>query len=189
MLFSKALFIQRYTDLHDRIIPNMIDVLAEEKLRATRGNMNTIIWLYWHIFRTEDVGISRFIMDTNQEYDFWDKKVNAETSLNGTGMSIHEVETMSMQLNFAQLINYRKAIKNKTLQLIDNIESIDLKVSPSQKFIEQVICTEQTMPESMWNLLDLYHGKSKEWFLLHVSLTHPFYHLGQIIAISRALSD
>ncbi|MEM9329340.1 MAG: DinB family protein, partial [Bacteroidota bacterium] len=75
-MVSRALIIERYTDLHHRIIPNGIDNLPEEYLRKHAEGENPIAWIYWHMVRTEDVGISRFVLDEEQLYDRWSKRLN-----------------------------------------------------------------------------------------------------------------
>jgi hypothetical protein len=183
MLFSKALFIERYLDLRDRIIPLRIEQCEETVLRATPQNKNSIIWLYWHILRTEDVGISGFILDEEQIYSNWAAKVNYETAYNGTGMPKKEVLLMTKQLNIDYLKQYAQAVKKKTIWLIDEIDTNTLEEVISQKQTDRLI--KQTMPKTIWPLRELYYGKTKAWFLLHVCLTHPFYHLGQISVIQQ----
>jgi hypothetical protein len=63
MLFSKKLFLERYSDLHNRIFPTLIESQPEEKLRRQKDDENPIIWIYWHIVRAEDIGLNRFILN------------------------------------------------------------------------------------------------------------------------------
>ncbi len=180
MLFSKKLFLERYKDLHNRIFPELIERQEEQRLRYSSNGFNSPIWIYWHIVRTEDVGINRFIFDRHQVYKNWFNAIKAPPSLNGTGMGKEEMELLSQQMNWEALKRYRKAVNESTLSSLDDLDHEFLGQVPTIEQVKKIICTERTMPENMWGLLNLYYGKSKEWYLLHVCLTHPFYHLGQM---------
>ena len=184
-MFSKDLFLVRYVDLHDRIIPNIIESQPEEVLRTTSFGGNSILWIYWHMLRTEDVGLSRFILDEDQLYNSFRNIVGVNTTLNGTGMNMDDVYKTTSTIILEGLKSYREAVKSRTMNLISSVEQIDLSEILTKERIEEVICKEEIMPEDSWNMLPLYYGKSKEWFLLHVSLTHPFYHLGQISTMAK----
>ena len=185
MLFSKRLFLERYQDLHERIIPNYIHTFGDKDMRSSVQNMNPIIWIYWHFIRTEDVGINRFIRNTPQLNVRFGPLMNADTTLNGTGMDKNEVIGMADGLSLNELKEYHLAVYQNTLLLLDELELELLSETNSNEYIKKVICEEKTMPESTWDLVELYYGKTKEWFLLHVCLTHPFYHLGQISIIHQ----
>lgn len=185
MLLSKKLFLDRYTDLHNRIIPSLIESQPLEKLRDQKAHNNSALWIYWHMIRTEDVGVQRFIRDIPELYSQWSAEVNVFTRLNGTGMSKEQVADITNQINLNALIKYRRAVQEATIQSVSEFSPSDLSRSISKEKVVQIICKEGTMPESTWNLLDLYYGKTKEWFLLHVCLTHHFYHLGQISAMMK----
>ncbi len=183
MIISKKLFLERYMDLHDRIFPSLIEEQPEEKLRHQAEGKNSALWIYWHLIRTEDIGVQRFIRDVPQVYLKWQEAVNVPTMLNGTGMDKEQVNTITNNINLNGLIQYRRAVKEASIQVIQNMDSSGLSKTPAKEKVRQIICDEGTMPASTWHLLDLYYGKSKEWYLLHVCLTHPFYHLGQMMAL------
>ncbi len=178
---------ERYLDLHERIIPNIIESHPEKLLRRYSSGMNSPLWIYWHFVRTEDLGVSRFIMNSREEYPEWAEKVGMITTLNGTGMNMSQVKEFSAKISLAGLKGYRQAVKTRTLRFVENVNDHDLAEIVSTEHIDRVICRERTMPEEAWDLLPLYYGKSREWFLLHVCLTHPFYHLGQIGPILKSL--
>ncbi len=183
MIISKTLFLERYMDLHDRIFPSLIEGQPEEKLRNQSEGKNSVIWIYWHLIRTEDIGVQRFIRDVPQLYHKWQDVVNVSTLLNGTGMDKEQVNAITTNINLNGLIQYRKAVREVSIQVIRDTDSSVLSIIPSKEKVRQIICEEGTMTASTWQLLDLYYGKSKEWFLLHVCLTHPFYHLGQMMVL------
>jgi hypothetical protein len=186
---ATELFLSRYDDIHERVLPMLIDPLSEEQLRKRpTDSLNPIAWMLWHIFRAEDVGINRLVMDGVEVFDQgeWAVRLNVEKRYVGTGMTADEVDELTSALNLQALRDYGRAVSKNTVTVVTAIAESDLHDVPSNEHINRVMCEEEVLPENVWSYLPLYHGKNRGWFLMHLGLTHSYYHIGQI-SLARKL--
>ncbi|MEM9327297.1 MAG: DinB family protein [Bacteroidota bacterium] len=188
-MLSDKIFVERYRELHHRSIPDFIHELDEPQLHFSINDANPIVWIYWHMLRTMDVGISRFVMERPQIYPIFADAVNFRTNLNGTGMSKEDALRVSKDLRIEGLINYHKGLNERLTLVLEDLDSFNLGEKPPRELIRQVTCNEQLIPEGAWHLANSYYGKSRGWFLLHMCLTHPYMHLGQMTMLAAIAAN
>lgn len=186
-MINKSEFLLRYEDLHNRLLPTIYQNVAETDLRRSNKKSNPILWLFWHMLRVEDVGVNRFVLNKAQIYEAHKTQFGIEDNFVGTGFLYDEVIQCTERLNLFDLINYQKALFDRTKKLVEDVDEKILNAAIHPEQIETIICKEKTMPERTWHLLDLYYSKTKAWFLLHTCITHHFYHLGQISVLKKSL--
>ncbi|MCG8604625.1 DinB family protein [bacterium] len=187
---STELFSSRYHDIHKRALPMLIDSLNEEQLRERPADgLNPIAWMLWHIFRAEDVGVNRLATDGVEMFvqGKWAARLDVETRYAGTGLTADEVMELTAALNLQALRAYGQAVSDKTVDVVTSLQESDLKVVPANEHIKRVMCDEEVLPECAWSYLPLYYGKSRGWFLIHLGLTHSYYHIGQISLAKKLL--
>ncbi|MDN5203722.1 DinB family protein [Fulvivirgaceae bacterium BMA10] len=185
-----SFFFSRYTELHERIIPMMLSNLTETEIRNMHDKtLNPIAWLVWHMARAEDVGINRMVIDGEQVFDEgdWETKLGVATRNAGTGMTGEEVDSLARSIDLNALEDYRAAVFQQTKNVLNTLSVQSLSEIPSFPYLQKVFCTEGVLPKHTWQLLELYRGKTKGWFLMHLGETHNFYHLGQISMIRKLL--
>jgi hypothetical protein len=94
--------------------------LSEAQLRVIpRPGLNSIVWLLWHMGRTEDVAVNLVIAGRSQILDeAWRRRMNVPRADMGTGMTAAEVATLSRQADVAAVRAYRSAVGRATRALV-----------------------------------------------------------------------
>ena len=188
-MLSDKIFVERYRELHHRALPDFIGSLDKDQLHFSINDANPIIWIYWHMLRTMDVGVSRFVMERPQIYPIFADAVNFKTNFSGTGMSKEDALRVSKDLDIEGLINYHKGLNERLTLVLEDLDSFNLEEKPPRELIHQVACNEKLIPEGSWHLVNSYYGKSREWFLLHMCLTHAYMHLGQMAMLATIAAN
>ena len=187
---SPELFFARYMDIHGKIIPMMLDSLSEDQLRASAvEQLNPIVWMLWHIYRAEDVGLNRLVTDGVEVFDqgSWAGRLDVQIRYAGTGMTAKEVSALSSRIRIDDLKSYGQAVHKRTVEIVNALTGSELSEVPDNAHINRVMCQEEVLPECAWSYLSLYYGKTKGWFLMHLGLTHSYYHIGQISLAKKLL--
>ena len=104
------LFLFEHSQVHSRDVRqspalNLEDILCDGLgddvlLRMPDEHTNPIVWLLWHMARSEDVGINLVLTGRPQVLDDdWCTRMHVEDRDIGTGMTMQEVSLMSEQLD------------------------------------------------------------------------------------------
>lgn len=138
----------------------------------------TIAWNLWHITRIEDMVVSRLIYHREEIFEQWQEKLNTSYRDTGNAMTDEEIVDLSKQLNFDQLMEYRKAVGYQTKEMIRNLKYSDLFVKVRKEDIRRLAVTGSVSqhPDAIW-LLDFWSKKDVSGLLLMPILRHPFVHL------------
>ena len=94
--------------------------LSEEQMRRRpREGLNSIVWLLWHMARTEDVAVNLVVAARSQVFDeAWARRMSIPRPDMGTGMTAEEVATLSEQADVAAVRGYRSAVGVRTREVI-----------------------------------------------------------------------
>ncbi len=159
-----AIAISRHKDVHERILPSMVATLTEQDLTKSFHHLNPVLWILWHMARTEDFGINKLARDGTQEFttNDWDTKLGTNTLKMGTGMSKDEVKEICQRLNHLQLENYRLAVFHNNLKVVEKIKSEDLSTCWNDDYLNKVLFTEGILDRSTTNILPVYQNKTRE---------------------------
>ena len=185
-----SLFIsQRYPGLRSNLKKSVFDSLSEEEIRKSPAGMNSIAWNIWHMTRAEDVGMNRFIRDGEQVFDQgdWGTKMNLPERHFGTGMSQEEVTDLSNRINIPALQKYQHAVGEQSTQLFSDLTTMGLDQVIDPDYLHKILIDEGVLHQNALWVEDVYLGKKKMWFLVHLILTHNFEHLGQIMLLRKLL--
>jgi hypothetical protein len=138
----------------------------------------TIAWNFWHITRIEDMVVSRLIYHREEVFEKWQEKLNVLYRDTGNAMTDEEIIDLSKQLNFDQLMEYRKAVNAQTKEMIQLLKYSDLFVKVKKEDIQMLLKTGSVSqhPDAIW-LLDFWGKKDVSGLLLMPILRHPFVHL------------
>ncbi len=91
---SCDLFLLRYRFSHPGMSRRMLADLTEDQARTPHcPGVNTLAWLVWHMARTEDIGLNRFVTDGEQVFDAAGRGARPGVARRelGTGMTPAEV--------------------------------------------------------------------------------------------------
>lgn len=138
----------------------------------------TIAWNFWHISRIEDMVVSRLIYHKDELFELWQSKLKTSFTDTGNAMTDEEIIDLSRQIDYTQLMEYRKAVGKQTLTMLESLTFEDLSKKVRKEDIERLVTSGSvsTHPDAIW-LLDFWGKKDTLGLLLMPVLRHPFVHL------------
>jgi DinB superfamily len=100
----------------DRLFADLAD--AQMRVRPAPG-VNSLVWLLWHMARTEDVAVNLVVAARDQVFDGgWARRMNIDRPDMGTGMTDAEVANLSARADVAGVRAYRSAVGVRTRQVV-----------------------------------------------------------------------
>jgi hypothetical protein len=98
----------------------VFDGLSEDQMRLRPvGGLNSLVWLLWHMARTEDVAINVIVAGSDQVLDAeWARRMNLAWRIIGTGMTDTEVGELTARADVASVRAYRTAVGIRTRQVV-----------------------------------------------------------------------
>jgi hypothetical protein len=94
--------------------------LTDDQMRARPGNgLNSLIWLLWHMARTEDVAVNIVVSDGWQVLDDdWTRRMNVPWRTIGTGMTDADVGDLTARADVDAVRAYRAAVGRRTQDVV-----------------------------------------------------------------------
>ena len=112
-------------EVYDGRTPNIdrwLAGLTEDQLRVRPKGLNSIIWLLWHMARTEDAAINPVVAGGPQVLDDeWLRRLAPGPRHIGTGMTDDEVTEFSARVDCAAVIAYRIAVGRRTREVVRSL--------------------------------------------------------------------
>ena len=109
-------------EVYDGRTPNVdrwLGGLSEAQLRVRPLGMNSIVWLLWHMARTEDAAVNPVVAKQSQVLDDdWMRRLAPGRRDIGTGMTDDEVTAFSARVDCAAVIAYRVAVGRRTREVV-----------------------------------------------------------------------
>ena len=109
-------------DVYDGRTPNIdrwLGGLSEDQLRVRPAGLNSIIWLLWHMARTEDAAVNLVVAGRPQVLDDdWVRRLAPGRGDIGTGMTSDEVTEFSARVDCAAVVAYRTAVGRRTREVV-----------------------------------------------------------------------
>jgi len=186
-------FLLRYEALRattgQQSVDTLLSQLSETQLRhRPRPDLNSIAWIVWHMARSEDFGVQRFVGDRPQifEQQGWMARLNVPLRDCGTGMTDDEVTDLSARVDVAALRAYWTAVGAGTLTVVHTLHPEELDEVIDSTYLYQTIADEglfrprsPDQPRPGTN----YQGRNKGWFLGHLGLTHNYEHVAEALVV------
>jgi hypothetical protein len=105
--------------LADRVFGDLTD--AEMRARPATG-VNSLVWLLWHMARTEDSAVNHVVAATAQVLDDqWARRMNVPARVIGTGMTDDEVVEITRRADVAAVRAYRVAVGRRTRDVVRSL--------------------------------------------------------------------
>ena len=94
--------------------------LSDDQMRARPGQgLNSLVWLLWHMARTEDAAVNPVVASRDQVLDDeWMRRMNVPWRIIGTGMTDDEVTEMTVRADIAAVRAYRSAVGLRTREVV-----------------------------------------------------------------------
>ena len=109
-------------DVYDGRTPNIdrwLGGLSEDQLRVRPAGLNSIIWLLWHMARTDDAAVNLVVAGRPQVLDDdWVRRLTPGRRDIGTGMTSDEVTEFSARADCAAVVAYRTAVGRRTREVV-----------------------------------------------------------------------
>jgi DinB superfamily len=94
--------------------------LSETDVRARPATgVNSIVWLLWHMARTEDASVNLVVAHRQQVLgDDWVRRLGVPWRHIGTGMTDDEVSELTRRADVAAVRAYREAVGRRTREVV-----------------------------------------------------------------------
>ena len=112
--------------------------LTEEEVSWTpKVNCNSIIFIFWHLVRVEDIWISRILQNRKETYESegWQGQLGTPAKESGFQYTAKELQSWSMPK--IELLNkYAASVRAKTIKLLSSItpEKLSEVVRPGHRY-------------------------------------------------------
>ena len=159
--------------------------LTDDQIRLRpREGLNSLAWLFWHIARTEDMGVSMIIAGRPQvlEEGDWAQRLGISRHDMGAGMADEEVTDFSETVDIAALHEYRSAVGIRTREIVSGMRSEELAEMIDSSRLQQAHSTGAIGENAGW-IKGLFAGKTKALVLGHLATGHSFMHLGEALCV------
>lgn len=165
------------------------DWTPEQLRKAPYEGMNSLAWVMWHVARVEDVGVTRFVMPQQQVFHAggWQEKLNIDIEHFGYGMDYADARKLSEGINLDALKGYWNAVIEKTYEVVDALTDEQMDETLSEEDVKQVVIDESTTPENIGMEHVPYVGWTRLESLHHFSMTHYYWHGGEVRTIESLL--
>lgn len=189
------LFFERYDPLHNFYLAGIWDQVQPDLMRQRpRPNLNSIAWNLWHIARSEDAGLNRFVVDGKQVLDepsgseaTWMERMNLPWRHHGSEMPTNEVDKLNQRIDLAGLHDYSLAVEQRTREIVRHLDYPDLDDVLEEERLRKIIVNEELAYTQAEGFIRNYLGWSRGKCLLLFGLTHAYQHLGEIEVIASLL--
>ncbi|MBI3975096.1 MAG: DinB family protein [Armatimonadetes bacterium] len=160
--------------------------LDETQLRMRPNGLNSIVWLLWHIARTEDAAANSVIAKRAQvlEEAGWAARLNVSRRDIGTGMTPAEVAALSDTIDIPSLRAYRLAVGRRTREVVQRLRPEDWQVIVDASAIRGAFAAGVFLPDHTWPY-DFWGGKAVARLLAWPCLGHSLMHLGQAMWVRK----
>jgi hypothetical protein len=111
------------THAADRGVGRWLAGLSDAQLRARPArSVNSILWLLWHMARTEDVAVNLVVAAQPQVFDdAWAERMRVPHRHMGSGMTDAEVGEVSGRADVAAVRAYRAAVGLRTREVVESL--------------------------------------------------------------------
>src|SRR3712207_5702777 len=118
----------RYQEQYQNQLAVLDDLSDKQARMRPTAVLNSPIWLLWHLARTEDWYVNRFVVDQPQvlEQGDWLPRLGISETRVGTAMQDAEVGDVSARLDLAALRAYRQAVHERTGAVLEALQPDEL---------------------------------------------------------------
>ncbi len=163
----------------------MLDGVSEEQARARPApGTNSIIWILWHMARSEDMGVNTIVAGRPQviESDGWTERLGLSRVDIGTGMNDDEVADFSGRVDLEALKDYRSAVGTRTREVVQSLRPEAWAELQDADSMQRVSDAGALAPSGQW-IASVFGGKSNALILSHTCVAHNFWHLGEAVTV------
>jgi hypothetical protein len=159
----------------------LLDGLSEAQLRRRPlPGVNAIVWLLWHMARSEDVAVNVLLGDGRQvlDEDGWAARLALSQRAMGTGMKDEQVDAVCARIAIDELRAYRIAVGRRTRTVVATLQDDDLDrpIEPQRLLAVDAFVDAE---EGARRVAGYWRGRSRRFVLTNSIATHSYLHLGE----------
>ena len=162
---------------------NIYSALDADQMRdRPDGSGNSVVWLMWHLARTEDAIVNAVIHERDQILltDGWTEKLGVESTLIGTGLGEEEVEDISKRIDVDSVNEYWKTVADETSEWLKTMNEETLERIPEWRIEEAppiIAGVENAAAASFWS------GRTVGFLFGGTVISHGYIHIGEMQSI------
>jgi hypothetical protein len=168
----------------DRVLAGLTE--AEMRLRPVKG-VNSIVWLLWHMARTEDASVNLVVADSRQVLDDdWLRRLNVPWRHIGTGMTDDEVSELTQRADVAAVGAYRTAVARRTREVVSTLAPSAWEEPVGLADTARAAAAGAFGPRAGWTEgvgFRPWQDQSRAARLAGAALRHNALHLGEIVTV------
>jgi len=173
-------------DVSGRALPaqRVFAGLSDEQMRTRPGKgLNSLVWLLWHMARTEDVAVNLVVAGRDQVLDdSWTRRMNVPSRIIGSGMTDGEVAELTSCADVEGVRAYRSAVGIRTREVV--------RALPDETWVKVVSDADIRRAASTGAFRDWREGTPYPWLgwsrgdqLGSSALRHNAAHIGEAVTI------
>ena len=178
-----------YQGIHDHMIPMMLKTVEPRLRHRVMDGINPIIWMAWHIMRTEDMFFNTVMFNRQQVFQSgnWRKKLKIDTNHVGTGMTTQEADRLSLKVDLEELVKYNHEMKKAVIRLLDNPPIPIDNPLDSEKELDERLKMSDSFPEGVrQNRAKAYAPNPVSSGVIGL-ISHAYMHIGQYFVVTKPL--
>lgn len=164
-------------------------IVPPELMAARPGGVgNSIVWLVWHLARTEDVAVNVMVNDAPQvlETGGWGERMRITDRRIGTGFEESEVEALSKAADVEAVDGYWQAVRGATDAWLPTVPAGAFDAVPDVRGRLSAIAP-IAPPKALEGLIAFWGGRPAAFLIRFPLINHGFLHLGEMFAIRGRL--
>lgn len=167
----------------------VLEGLSDAQVRSRpASDMNSIVWLIWHMARIEDVTMNLLVAGRPQVLDEadWVQQLRLNRRDVGTSMSESEVADFSNQVDCSVLRAYRMTVGRRTREIASSLQPSELWERIDLTNIHRLMAA-GALAEAAYELAQAWSGWKKAGMLTMPATRHSFTHLNEAHRVRRKL--
>lgn len=167
------------------------NTLDDGQMRRRPGDgLNSLVWLLWHMARTEDMAVNACIALRNQilQEGDWSARLGIDRIDMAAGMTDDEVGEFTMQVDIPALREYRDAVGRRSIEVIKKMSPDELDEPLDHSTIMSAFA-DGTISENAGWLEAFTKDKSKAFLLGHTLTAHNFMHIGEAFCLRSMIGE
>ena len=162
--------------------------LTDDQMRARPGRgLNSLVWLLWHMARTEDAAVNLVVSDGRQVLDDdWPRRMNVPFRTIGTGMTGLDVDDLTTRANVDAVRAYRRAVGLRTQDVARALGRDDWDELIDFTDTARAAAAGAFAPSTPWVEgvgYKPWQGHSRATQLASSAIAHNAMHLGEAVTI------
>lgn len=162
---------------------NIHSALSADQMRERPDGVgNSVVWLMWHMARTEDAIVNAVICERDQILltDGWTERLGVESTLIGTGLGEEEVEDISKRIDVDSVNEYWKTVADESSEWLKTMDEETLERIPEWRLEEAppiIAGVENAAAASFWS------GRTVGFLFGGTVISHGYIHIGEMQSI------